>query len=146
LRRSDRDTTGQRAAPGTRIALLAAMTQARQQLGLEGEDLACDALRDRGYAVIDRRYRTKHGELDIIARHGEYLVFIEVKARTDGSFGDPPEAVTLQKQQRMVWMATDYLARQGLLEAACRFDVVGIETEGTTPTVTVIEDAFRPGW
>ena len=128
------------------LAMSARMTMARQRLGREGEDLACDALRDAGYLVIERRYRTKHGELDIIARHGTYLVFIEVKARQDGSFGDPPEAVTLQKQQRMVWMATDYLARHGLLDAPCRFDVVGVETETDPPTVTIIADAFRPGW
>jgi len=122
------------------------MTRARQDFGLLGEDLACDALAQRGYVVIERRYRTRSGELDIIARHGDYLVFVEVKARQSGSFGDPEESVTLQKQQRMVWMATDYLTRHGLLEVACRFDVVGINTETAPPTITVIEDAFRPGW
>ena len=83
-----------------------------------GEDLACDELERRGYAIVTRRYRTKYGELDIVARHGEYLVFVEVKARQGGSFGDPEEAVTLQKQQRMVWMATDYLARHRLDDVA----------------------------
>jgi putative endonuclease len=69
-----------------------------------------------------------------------------VKARQDGSFGDPEEAVTLLKQQKLVWMATDYLARNDLADVACRFDVVGINTGTTPPTVTVIADAFRPGW
>ncbi len=77
---------------------------------------------------LTRRYRTKHGEIDIVARDGETLVFVEVKARRDGSFGDPEESVTLQKQQRLVWMATDYLVRQHVGEVACRFDVVGINT------------------
>lgn len=95
---------------------------------------------------MTRRYRTKHGELDIVARDGGWLVFVEVKARQDGSFGDPEEAVTLQKQQRMVWMATDYLVRQGLTETPCRFDVVGINTLSTPPDILVIQDAFRPGW
>jgi putative endonuclease len=122
------------------------MTRARQDFGLLGEELACDALSERGYAVITRRYRTRSGELDIIARHGDYLVFVEVKARQNGSFGDPEEAVTMQKQQRMVWMATDYLTRNGLHDVACRFDVVGINTETDPPAITVIEDAFRPGW
>ena len=122
------------------------MTQARQAFGLFGEDLACGALAERGYAIVARRYRTKSGELDIIARHRDYLVFVEVKARHSGSFGDPEEAVTLQKQQRMVWMATDYLARAGLQDVACRFDVVAINTETDPPTMTIIEDAFRPGW
>jgi putative endonuclease len=122
------------------------MTQERQAFGLHGEDLACAALAARGYAVIERRYRTRAGELDIIARDADYLVFIEVKARQSGSFGDPEEAVTLQKQQRMVWMATDYLVRHGLHDVACRFDVVGINTATDPPAITIIEDAFRPGW
>jgi putative endonuclease len=122
------------------------MTFARQEFGLRGEDLACAELERRNYTIVTRRYRTTHGELDIVARHGEYLVFIEVKARQDGSFGDPEEAVTLQKQQRLVWMATDYLARNTDSEVACRFDVVGINTNTNPPTITVIQDAFRPGW
>jgi putative endonuclease len=122
------------------------MTHARQDFGLLGEDLACATLAARGYTVFARRYRTRAGELDIIARHGDYLVFIEVKARQTGSYGDPEEAVTMQKQQRMVWMAIDYLTRNGLREVACRFDVVAINTETDPPSITVIEDAFRPGW
>lgn len=122
------------------------MTHARQDFGLRGEDLACEALAARGYTVVARRYRTRSGELDIIARHRDYLVFIEVKARQSGSFGDPEEAVTVQKQQKMVWMATDYLTRSGLHEVPCRFDVVAINTESAPPLITIIEDAFRPGW
>lgn len=122
------------------------MTEARQQFGKYGEDLACDELERRGYAVITRRYRTVHGELDIVARQGEYVVFVEVKARQNGSFGDPEEAVTLQKQRRLVWMAADYLARNGLAEVACRFDVVSVSTDTDPPTLVVIDDAFRPGW
>jgi putative endonuclease len=122
------------------------MTHARLSFGLFGEELACQTLEQRGYVILTRRYRTKHGEIDIVARHGECLVFVEVKARHDGSFGDPEEAVTLRKQQQMVWMATDYLARQVVGEVACRFDVVGINTRTDPPSVTLIEDAFRPGW
>jgi putative endonuclease len=122
------------------------MTHARQALGSYGEDVACEELEKRGYAIVTRRYRTEHGELDIIARHDRYLVFVEVKARQDGSFGDPEEAVTLRKQQKLVWMATDYLARNGLLDVPCRFDVVGVNTEACPPSVTLIPDAFRPGW
>jgi len=122
------------------------MTQERLALGLRGEDQACDALVDRGYVIVTRRYSTKHGEIDIVARDGETLVFVEVKTRGGGSFGDPEEAVTLQKQQQLVWMATDYLARQEVSEVACRFDVVGVNTATSPPTVTIIPDAFRPGW
>jgi putative endonuclease len=122
------------------------MTRARQDFGLQGEQLACDALAERGYEVLERRYRTRAGELDIIARHGEFLVFVEVKARQDRAFGDPEESVTTLKQQKMVWMATDYLTRSGLGEVPCRFDVVAICTDVDPPDVTVIADAFRPGW
>jgi putative endonuclease len=122
------------------------MTKLRQEFGLQGEQLACDELQRRGYAVLERRYRTRSGELDIVAQHGDYVVFVEVKARSDRSFGDPEEAVTALKQQKMVWMATDYLARKALRDVPCRFDVVTISTETDPPLVTVLEDAFRPGW
>jgi putative endonuclease len=122
------------------------MTHARLSFGEEGETLACEELERRGYAILSRRYRTAHGELDIVARDGEYLVFVEVKARDGSNFGEGEEAVTLQKQQRMVWMATDYLARRGGPDIACRFDVVGVNSRSQPPTITVIPDAFRPDW
>lgn len=122
------------------------MTIARQQFGLEGEQLACAELERRGYVVLDRRYRTNAGELDIIARDGDYLVFVEVKARRDSSFGNPEDAVTMPKQQKMVLMAMDYLARSGLADVPCRFDVVAVNTQTDPPNVTVLQDAFRPGW
>ena len=131
---------------GTGVAFVPRVTLARQEFGWYGEELACRELEKRGYRVLARRYRTRAGELDIVAADGEYVVFIEVKARQDGSFGDPEEAVTMQKQHRMTWMATDYLARTGLTNVACRFDVVGINNATVPPTVTVIPDAFRPGW
>ena len=122
------------------------MTIARQRLGLHGEQLACEELERLGYRIVERRYRTRAGELDIVAKHGDYLVFVEVKARSDRSFGDPEEAVTMQKQQRIVSMASDYLARNNLQNVPCRFDVVTINTETDPPVVAVIDDAFRPGW
>jgi putative endonuclease len=122
------------------------VTKARQELGRYGEQLACDELARRGYTVVERRYRKRAGELDIVAKHRDYVVFIEVKARRDRSFGDPEEAVTLQKQQKMVQMATDFLVRNHLQEVPCRFDVVAINTETDPPTISILEDAFRPGW
>jgi len=122
------------------------MTLARQQLGRRGEDLACAALEARGYAVLHRRYRTRHGEIDIVARHGGVLVFVEVRARGSGRFGHPAESVTTQKQHRVAAMAEAYLGREGAASAVCRFDVVAVETEVVPPRVTVYPDAFRPGW
>jgi putative endonuclease len=128
------------------LASAPSMSHARLAFGKYGEDLACEELERRGYRVVARRYRTRSGELDIVAEDGAYVVFVEVKARQDGSFGDPEEAVTLQKQRKLIWMATDYLARNDLQNAPCRFDVVAINTDTTPPKVTVIPDAFRPGW
>lgn len=123
------------------------MTHARQALGLEGETRACHALEALGYRVLARRYRTRLGELDIVARHESAIVFVEVKTRRGSRFGDPAAAVTWQKQRRLVAMAADYLARHRLTRAAVRFDVVSIEmASGAAPLVSVIRDAFRPGW
>ncbi len=123
------------------------MTHARQALGLEGETRACQAVEARGYRVLARRYRTRHGELDIVARHDGAIVFVEVKTRRGGSFGGPAAAVTWQKQRRLVAMATDYLARHRLERCAVRFDVVSVEfLADRGPVVTIIPDAFRPGW
>src|SRR5215207_8078309 len=66
----------------------------RQSLGKRGEDLACAELEKRGYVILDRRFRTRCGELDIVARDGTVLVFIEVKARSGSNFGTPFESVT----------------------------------------------------
>lgn len=123
------------------------MTYARQALGLEGETRACRALEALGYRVLQRRYRTRAGELDIVARHDQTIVFVEVKTRGGGEFGDPAASVTVQKQRRLVAMATDYLVRHGLTRAPARFDVVAITVApGQEPVVTVFRDAFRPGW
>ena len=123
------------------------MTHARQALGLEGETRACQAVETRGYRILARRYRTRHGEIDIVARHESTIGFVEGQARRGGTFGDPAAAVTWQKQRRLVAMASDYLARHRLERCAVRFDVVSVEFHADrAPVVTVIPDAFRPGW
>ena len=116
----------------------------RQALGKDGEDLACDELRRRGYAILARRYRTRVGELDIVARDGETLVFVEVKARRTEEFGTPGEAVTWRKRRKLQVMATDFLSRGRLLAVPCRFDVVAITLgqAGQTPRVEVFPAAF----
>ncbi len=139
-------TEDQGVESGTAVEYVVGMTMQRLALGQRGEELACEELERRGYAIVTRGYRTIHGEIDVVAREGGYLVFVEVKARHGRDFGDPEEAVTLQKQQRIVWMASDYLARSGQLDVPCRFDVVGIDTVVQPPDIVVIQDAFRPGW
>jgi putative endonuclease len=123
------------------------MTIARQTLGADGEAIACTTLVDRGYRILARRYRTRAGEIDVVARHGDVVVFVEVKTRRGSEFGDPAAAVTLQKQRRLALMATDYLARHRLERAPARFVVVAITFDGADrPVVHVFVDAFRPGW
>lgn len=114
-------------------------------LGKSGEDAACDELRRRGYAILARGYRTRMGEIDIIARDGPTLVFIEVKARTTGRCGYPAEAVTLHKQAKVTAMATDYLARCGWHDRPCRFDVVAVflDERGRPCSVEVYQNAFE---
>jgi putative endonuclease len=114
----------------------------RQSLGKMGETLACSELCRRGYAILARRHRTRYGEIDIIAREGDAIVFIEVKARRDVAFGGAGAAVTMWKQRRIVRMASDYLARHGLLEVPCRFDVVAIDFDEGRPRIEVYKHAF----
>jgi putative endonuclease len=114
----------------------------RQSLGKLGEDLACAELTRRGYAILERRYRTRYGEIDIVARSGSSLVFVEVKARDGNEFGGAEAAVTVCKQQRIVRMAIDFLARRRLLDHPCRFDVVTIDFAGAHPKIEVYPHAF----
>jgi putative endonuclease len=119
-----------------------AMTYRRQSLGMFGEDLACAELRSRGYEIVARRYRTRFGEIDIVARQGADTVFVEVKARDGDAFGGGAAAVTRWKQRRIVEMAVDYIARHGLHDRPCRFDVVVVDVSGRRPGVEVYPHAF----
>ncbi len=120
------------------------MTDARQNLGKSGENLATLELESRGYAVLERRYRTAHGEIDIIARDGDTMVFVEVRRKSSGEFGTAAESVTPAKQRRVIRMAVAYLALHGLYDRCpVRFDVVGIDDlPDGTPLVTVYTAAF----
>jgi putative endonuclease len=117
-------------------------TDDRQSLGKIGEDLACEELTRRGYDILERRYRTRYGEIDIIARYGGSLVFVEVKARDGSEFGGAEAAVTICKQQRIVRMAIDFLSRRRLQDQPCRFDVVTIDVSGGRPRIEVYPHAF----
>ncbi len=118
------------------------MTLARQALGKTGEDLAAAELERLEYAILERRYRTRYGEIDIVARDGDTLAFVEVKARATSDLGTAAEAITPRKRHRLAMMALDYLVRHALENVACRFDVVAIDDADTAPRLTVIRDAF----
>ena len=115
----------------------------RISLGKAAEDLACRELRRRGYEILARRYRTRIGEIDIIARDGPTVVFVEVKGRTSTRFGSPDEAVNSRKQGRIGLLASDFLARRGWFDCACRFDVVAVQFRDDGRTgVEVLSGAF----
>ena len=118
------------------------MSRHRVLLGKTGEDLACQELERRGYAIVARRYRQRGGELDIIARDGTTIVFVEVKAREGRAFGEASEAVTAQKRRTITRLALDYLMRHRLTNCPCRFDVVSIHFDAGTPVIEVFQSAF----
>jgi putative endonuclease len=111
-------------------------------LGEQGESLAVRALEREGYAVLARRYRTRLGEIDIIARDGRCLVFIEVKARQHHRCGRPDEQITARKQRKIVAIARVFLARTHVRAESCRFDVVSVSLDGGHPRVEIIRNAF----
>jgi len=114
----------------------------RHVLGMSGEELACAELQRRGYAILERRYRTRAGEIDIVARDGGTVVFVEVKTRMGSAFGGAAVAVTGWKQRRVAHLALDYLSRHGLHACPCRFDVVAIDVEDGDARITVYRSAF----
>jgi putative endonuclease len=107
--------------------------------GRSNEDRACAELARRGYVIVERNYRCKLGELDVVAREGDVLVFVEVRSRRSARYGSALETVNAAKQRRIARVAQHYLmARQPRFES-CRFDVVGITGE----ELVLIKDAFR---
>jgi putative endonuclease len=116
---------------------------ARHTLGKLGEDLSCAELIRRGYSILARRYRTRFGEIDIIARDNDVTVFVEVKTRKGDDFGGGAEAVTAWKQRRLTQMAVDFLARHQLHDRPCRFDVVVVDmTDQQSAHIEVYAHAF----
>lgn len=113
----------------------------RRALGCAGEDAACAELRRRGYEILARQYRTRAGEIDIVARDGATTVFVEVKTRRGQEFGGGAAAVTWRKQRRIARVAQQFLARHGTIDRPCRFDVV-VVTPGETPGIEVYTNAF----
>ena len=111
-------------------------------LGDRGERAAARFLRRRGLRVLPRGYRTRLGEIDLIARDGDTLVFVEVKARRQGV---PAEAVTPEKQRRITLAALHFLRKYGLLEVRSRFDIVAIvwPDERGEPQIEHIPNAFE---
>jgi putative endonuclease len=115
---------------------------ARSRLGRSGEDAACDHYRRLGFAVIDRNYRSGRGEIDVVARRGDVLVFCEVKTRRSGEWGFPAEAVDRAKQARLRKLAAAWMAERRPGYVDVRFDVVSVIVRGDRTDVTHVPDAF----
>lgn len=100
--------------------------RAKDAVGQYGENVAARHLETAGLTVVERNWRCPDGEIDIVARHGEVLVFCEVKTRSGVAFGVPAEAVTPAKAARIRRLALRYLAERGLAFTELRFDVVSV--------------------
>jgi putative endonuclease len=114
------------------------VTDPRRTLGDGGEDRAAAWYLDHGYEVVARNWRTRSGEIDLVARRAGELVVCEVKTRASDRFGSGAEAVTFTKQQRLRKLALEFMRESGEPAKAIRFDVVSI----TAGEMTVIENAF----
>jgi len=113
------------------------------RLGSRGEALAWNFLRKKGYAILEKNYRTRLGEMDLIARKEGTLIFIEIKTRRDHQFGAPEEAVDWRKRKKLTRVAQAYLQTRGLENQPSRFDVLSIRWDGTgEPDFHLLEDAF----
>ncbi len=118
------------------------MLNRQQQFGKQSERLAAEFLKRTGYRILETNYRSKVGEIDIIAREKGTIVFVEVKARSSRRFGSPKGAVTPAKQRKISMAALDYLKRSGQDGASARFDVVAIDTASGKTDIEVVKNAF----
>jgi putative endonuclease len=128
--------------PGRPRGTTGAGTGDRRALGVEGEALAALWYEDNGYEILDRNWRRREGEIDLIVRHGKTVAFCEVKTRSTDRFGSGAESVLVPKQRRIRRLAARWLSEltpaSGRARVDVRFDVVSI----TAGRVEVIEDAF----
>ena len=113
-----------------------------KKTGTYGEDLAKEYLEGKGFRTVERNYRFGHGEIDIILRDHDVLVFCEVKMRQNDQFGPPEAAITPRKQSQMKKIAEGYLFEHEIRDQICRFDVVAIRMEQGKPRINHIQDAF----
>jgi putative endonuclease len=110
--------------------------------GRPGEDLACRHLAESGFTVLQRNYRCRSGEVDVVARDGEITVFVEVKERRGASHGHGYESVTFGKRRRLIRAARLFAAAHGLDERPLRFDVISIDWDAEGPHLRHDRGAF----
>lgn len=114
----------------------------KHQKGQLGEDIAQKHLQKQGFKVLERGFRCKLGEIDLIAKKGHDLYFVEVKTRWSDNCGDPLEAITQFKQRQIIKTAKFYLAKKRLFDVGCHLSAIGVNMSGTEPKFDFIEDAF----
>ncbi len=107
-----------------------------------GEDAAARYLESRGFRVLERNWRFRQWELDLVCRDKDTLVFVEVKTRKAGAMASPADALTPKKKARLVKAASHYLSKKDLWDEPCRFDLAGVTDTGTSMEVDHIENAF----
>jgi putative endonuclease len=117
-------------------------TDARHRRGVEAELAAAALLRGQGYRILEHRWRFHRHDVDLIARFGATVVFVEVRARSSDRFGGPAESVTGRKQALLARSAACWLQRYGLPGDTARFDVVAVRGD----RLEWLRGAFRPGW
>lgn len=118
------------------------MLNLRHMLGKTGEDLAVRYLRKKGYVILETNYRNSLGEIDIIAKERDTIVFVEVKTRKNNRFAHPKEAVTNKKQKTISRVAQAWLKQKKKTDAKARFDVVAILADQNNNEIELIKHAF----
>lgn len=121
------------------------MSKYNLNFGKSGEDKAVRFLKDNGYRILIRNYRTKLGEIDIIAKDKNTVCFVEVKTRLNNKFGLAVESIIPVKQRQMIKTATLFLKKNNLLDKGARFDVVSVMGEGEEEEIKLIKNAFSLG-
>ncbi len=119
------------------------MCSVNLEFGKAAENEAANFLKAKGYKILERNYKNKLGEIDIIAQHGDVICFIEVKARHSLNLGLPQEAVTSSKQRQISRVAISYLKSNKLLERPARFDVLALLYVNSQLEISLITDAFE---
>lgn len=118
------------------------VTTSGQELGIQGERIAERWLLRQGWRVIQRRYRSGHRDIDLVAANGQTVAFVEVKTRRGEAFGGPVEAVNWKKKRELSRSALTWIDRHGRPGETYRFDVVGILVSGERVRVRHVENAF----
>ena len=120
------------------------LNDVRRVIGNTGEDISVKHIKDKGYALICRNYRCRFGEIDIIARDKNTLVFIEVKTFTGTDLGSPKEAVTSHKIEKIIFVAKHYIAKNRIKDSRFRFDVIAVvlDSQKNVKSIEHIINAF----